>query len=300
MEVSGISGAVRSGDIGFRIGPRINAAGRMDSPNEALELLLTRDRTRAAEIAARLDDWNAQRQRAEALVVDQARELFEGEEELPPLLVAWSPEWHRGVVGIAAGRLSRHFHRPAILLSVEGEHATGSGRSIDGLHLHDFIHPWGGRLERFGGHSQAIGLTASLEAIDALKQEWIHAAGKWDPSLLTRRYVYEEVVPAQQVGDQLLAEIRRLEPFGVGNRRPILRVGPLERLGDIRRFGSDHLSCRARASDGAEIGLLGWRWGDRAAAFNGSFEVLGTVSWDRYLRQTILELVDVRPHTDPA
>jgi single-stranded-DNA-specific exonuclease len=300
MQVAGVSGAVRAGDIGFRLGPRINAAGRMDSPDLALELLLTRDAQRAKSIALQLDDWNAQRQSAEAQVVAEATALFDDLDELPRLLVGWKSEWHRGVVGIAAGRVSRQFQRPTILLAVEGDLATGSGRSIKGVHLHDFLLPWKDRLERFGGHSQAIGMTAALSEIDTLRDEWLESAGEWDESVLIRRYRYEDQVAASEVCAELLGEIQQLEPFGIGNPRPVFRVGPLTRAGELRRFGKAHVSCRARDEAGGEVGLLGWRWGDRADLFNGSFEALGTISHDRYRNEAVLELVDVRSERPDA
>jgi single-stranded-DNA-specific exonuclease len=296
MSVSGISGAVRAGDVGFRLGPRINAAGRMDSPDRALELLLTRDPNEAGVIARQLDEWNTQRQRAETQVVEEATAIFEAAADLPPILVAWRPDWHLGVVGIAAGRLSRRFHRPAILLSVEGDLATGSGRSIEGVHLHDFLSPWKRRLERFGGHSQAIGLTVSTTEIAGLASEWRRAAEEWDPSLLTKRYRYEEDLRAGEVADELLEEIGRLEPFGIGNPRPIFRLGPLTRVGDVRRFGTGHIACRARDDEGAEVGLLGWRWGDRVDELAGRFEIVGSVTRDRYTQLAIVDMVDVRPY----
>jgi single-stranded-DNA-specific exonuclease len=300
MRISGVSGSVRAGDIGFRLGPRINAAGRMDSPDQALKLLLTRDSDEAAAIAGQLDEWNALRQSAEVSVVDEATAIFEELDELPPILVAWRPNWHRGVVGIAAGRLSRLFHRPVILLSVDGEGATGSGRSIEGVHLHDFLQPWKERLERFGGHSQAIGLTTSLAEIEDLKREWLEAAREWDESLLTRRYRYDEQVGAGDIGEELLAEVQRLEPFGIGNSRPVFRVGPLTLTGELRHFGKDHIAGRARDDTGSEVGLLGWRWSERADLLTGRFEILGTIARDRYLKQAILELVDVRPDRSDA
>ena len=300
MSVSGISGPVRAGDVGFRLGPRINAAGRMDSPDKALELLLTRDPQEAAAIARQLDEWNTRRQRAEAQVVEEATALFEDVAELPAILVAWRPDWHRGVVGIAAGRLSRRFHRPTILLSVENDLATGSGRSIEGVHLHDFLSPWKPRLERFGGHSQAIGLTVSLNEMEGIASEWRSSASEWDSSLLTKRYRYEEDLTASEVGDELLDEVGQLEPFGIGNPRPAFRLGPLTQAGELRRFGKDHIACRARDDGGAEVGLLGWGWGDRADELDGTFEALGTVIRDRYTQRAIVEIVDVRPHRPDA
>ncbi|MEJ2086470.1 MAG: single-stranded-DNA-specific exonuclease RecJ, partial [Acidobacteriota bacterium] len=159
IDRAGVRPPFRAPDIGFRIGPRINAAGRLADPAPALELLMTRDQAVANSISARLEELNRQRQVEESHVVEEAVDRFADVSELPPILVAWDESWHRGVVGIAAGHLSRKFHRPAILMAIEDGLATGSGRSIPGIHLHAFLEEWAEELVRFGGHAQAIGLT---------------------------------------------------------------------------------------------------------------------------------------------
>ncbi|HEV7518640.1 MAG TPA: DHH family phosphoesterase, partial [Thermoanaerobaculia bacterium] len=118
---AGMKPPFTAADVGFRIGPRINAAGRLDTPEQALELLLTRDPKRAALLALELDAWNRQRQAEEMRVVEEATALVAARRPLPPVLVVWKRGWHKGVVGVAAGRLARDFHRPALLLAVEGE-----------------------------------------------------------------------------------------------------------------------------------------------------------------------------------
>jgi single-stranded-DNA-specific exonuclease len=299
LEVSGIAGPIGSGDVGFRIGPRINAAGRMASPDAALSLLLTRDAAEARSLASRLDEWNSERQRAETEVVEAATEIFLAQESLPPVLVAWSSDWHRGVVGIAAGRLSRDFHRPTILLSVDGETATGSGRSIRDVHLHDFLRPWRDRLLRFGGHAQAIGLTVGVGDLPTLVREWNEAAAEWDPSVLVRRLSFEEEIEAAMVDESLLAEVRRLEPFGVGNPRPVFRLEGLRAASSVRLFGGGssaiHLSVTARDRAGVKVSLVGWRMAERASELEEPFDILGRISFDTFLQRVILEIVDVRP-----
>ncbi|MDX1384651.1 MAG: DHH family phosphoesterase, partial [Thermoanaerobaculia bacterium] len=125
---AGLTPPFQADDVGFRLGPRINAAGRLRSPDEALELLLTRDPDRAEALAAELEACNQERRDQEQKVVDEAREMVLERDPLPGIIVAWSPGWHRGVVGIAASRLAREFHRPALLLSADEEIAVGSGR----------------------------------------------------------------------------------------------------------------------------------------------------------------------------
>lgn len=283
-------------DIGFRIGPRLNAAGRLADPRPALELLMTRDQAVANRTSARLEELNRQRQVEEMRVVEEAEARFTELSELPPILVAWDPKWHRGVVGIAAGRLARRFHRPAVLLSVEGQVATGSGRSIDGIHLHRFIGRWEERLQRFGGHAQAIGLTVDEQDLERLRQEWIETARReWSSETLRARREYELDLEPARLNSDLLGELRRLEPFGMGNPQPIIRVGPLTVDRPVRVFGRGHVSAMAQGEDGASVALLGWGWQDRSAVLAGPFEVLGCLEFDRYRRRPTLRLVDARP-----
>ncbi len=176
IQQSGMKPPYTAADVGFRIGPRINAAGRLQDPNAALELLMSRDVGRSQELAAELDTLNRERQATEKQVVDEARAMFAARAPLPPILMGWSPEWHKGVVGVAAGRIAKDFHRPTVLLAVEGEKATGSGRSIPGLELHGFLSSWKERMVRFGGHAQAVGLTVETGRLAELQGEW-EAAG---------------------------------------------------------------------------------------------------------------------------
>lgn len=296
MDVARVGRPVRAVDVGFRLGPRLNAAGRMDSADAALELLMERDPARAGELAARLDAWNSERRGAERRVVEEANQKLEELAGLPPIITLWSEGWHRGVVGIAAGRIARRYHRPALLLAVEEGTATGSGRSIPGVHLHDFLSAWEERLERFGGHAQAIGLTARVEDLGDLAGEWERvAAESWDPDLLVRTYEYDASLDPAEVNLELIGQLARLEPFGVGNRDPLLHVGPLSPATPPRFFGKDHIGLAMRGDDGAGLDLVGWGWRDRAEVFGGRCEALGHLERDGYTGRPVLRLVAARP-----
>lgn len=295
IEKSGIKPPFSAADVGFRLGPRINAAGRLHSPERALELLMSRDPRRAQELAAELDTWNRERQAEEMRVVEEAGTLLSARSPLPPILVAWSKRWHKGVVGVAAGRIAKELNRPTVLLSVEGDRATGSGRSLPGIELHGFLVRWKERMERFGGHAQAVGLTVRPDLLDALRQEWEEAAAAWPAALLARRYEYELQLEPREVTAGLVAEIGRLEPFGQGNPRPLVRIGPLRCEGAPRSFGQGHLSVKARGSDGARVDLVGWGWQERAESLAGSFEALGCLEIDSWIGGPVLRLTDSRP-----
>lgn len=302
IRVAGLQPPYSASDVGFRLGPRLNAPGRLDSADKALELLLCRDSHRAVELALGLDRVNRERQEWERRVVDEAREQILERLPLPPILVAWNESWHRGVVGIAAGRLARELHRPTLLLAVEGELASGSGRSISGVHLHDFIARWRQRLPKFGGHAQAIGLTVGTEELAGLRREWEAEAQAWQDLVAVRRYRYELSLDPGDLTPELVAGLARFEPHGQANRRPLVRIrGPLSLCAPARRFGNGHLSAEVRGPGGDTMHLVGWSWQPREASLQGDLELLGHLEIDRYRKQLVLRLVDARPFApDPA
>lgn len=300
MRQAGVHSPLTAADVGFRLGPRINAVGRLDDPNQALDLLLSKDSARAEALAAEIERWNRERQDEEARVVEEARaEILARGEPRAPFLFAWSEQWHRGVVGIAAGRLAREFHRPTVLLAVAGEEATGSGRSIEGVDLFALLDPDRDRLIRFGGHAQAVGLTAATTCLGELRERWeAGAAAAIAPELLEKTYQYELELEPAGIHGALPAELARLEPHGPGNPRPLVRVGPMSLTGPARHFGRGHLSAVAHGASGAAVSLLGWGWGEREADLEGRFEVLGHIEEDRYRGGPVVRLVDSRPHRE--
>jgi single-stranded-DNA-specific exonuclease len=296
MRRAGVESPVTAVDVGYRIGPRLNAAGRLASPRPAFDLLMTTDHGRAIDLAAHLDQLNQDRQKAESTVVAEAERVFIDLNPLPPVLVAWSESWHPGVLGIAAGRLARQFHRPTLLMNVVGSEARGSGRSVRKVHLFDFLSQWREAYLRFGGHAQAIGLSVATEDLSRLRDQWIEMASRtWDPLVLAKTYEYELQITAEDVDEQLLGELGRLEPYGMRNRQPLLRVGPLRTVGTIRRFGRGHIASKAAGDAEGVVELLGWGWQEREEDLDGCFEVLANLERDSYHGGPVLRLVDARP-----
>lgn len=302
MRAAGIRPPLRADDVGFRLGPRLNAAGRLHRPDEALELLLTRDPQRAEGLARELDERNRDRQAEEQRVVVEARRLVARRRPLPGILVAWSSDWHPGVVGIAASRLARDFCRPTVLLASDGASSVGSGRSVPGIALHSFLARWESELERFGGHSQAVGLTVLTSRLEELKRRWeLAAAEAWPAQLLRRHWEYEIEAQAGEVCEELLDELLVLQPHGSGNPHPVLRVGPLSLEGAPRVFGKGHCKAFARGEDGARVRLLVWnRDADEPPpVFPDRFEVLARLEWDSFDRAPVLEVLTSRHSAGP-
>lgn len=299
IEVAGVKPPIKADDVGFRLGPRLNAPGRLDSADSALELLLSRDAEHAQKLAADLDAWNRERQSWERQAFEEAMAHFaaKADDQLPALLVASSPDWHRGVVGIAAGRVARRFARPTLLLAEEGELATGSGRSIEGLHLHAFLDRWRGQLVKFGGHAQAVGMTVEKSVLPELVAQWHAAAGQeWRGRVGVERHEYELEMPAAMLHRGTVSRLEALAPYGQGNRRPLIRVpGPLRLLRPPRGFGRDHLEAELVDGERGRIRVVGWGWRERASDLEGPVELLGHLEYDTYRGRTVIRLVDCRP-----
>jgi single-stranded-DNA-specific exonuclease len=250
MEVAGVDpAALTAGSVGFRLAPRLNAAGRLEDAAQALELLGCADRTTALPVAVRLDELNRERQAIEQAMVATATEMVP--DPPPPALVLSSPDWHEGVVGIVASRIAERFNRPAILLSEGEETAKGSGRSIAGFDLLAAVEAAAGHLLAFGGHRAACGVRLPVASIPAFRAEFTAAAARalTDDDLVRVRRV-DAVVCGDELTLELADEIEQLAPYGLGNPRPalLLHGARIEapRLTRDRR----HLRCRV-ACDGA-------------------------------------------------
>ncbi|MFN7940615.1 MAG: single-stranded-DNA-specific exonuclease RecJ [Thermoanaerobaculia bacterium] len=293
-----IAGEPTASDVAFRLGPRLNAAGRLARADAALELLLTRDPRRAAELGEELENLNRARQELESRVLAEARAEFAGQGE-SRLLVAWSGDWHRGVVGIAAGRLARELHRPVILLGVEGELAVGSGRSVPGVELHELIAPWRERLVRFGGHAQAVGLTARTGDLDDLRLAWTERAAREIPeSDFAAELRFDLALAPNEIDDRLAAMVAQLEPCGQGNPEPVFRLGPLTAEAPPRQFGRGHLEVRVAGTAAGRCRLIAWRFLDDPGVFARPFEALARFAGASRRGDLELHLVDVRPVAD--
>jgi single-stranded-DNA-specific exonuclease len=228
--------ALDTGVLGFRLAPRINAAGRIRRADAGLELLLTDDEHRAGQIASELERVNAERRAVEQRIVWEAEaQVAEQGDRLTYVLAG--EDWHPGVVGIVASRVVERHHRPAVVVGLEGDLGSGSARSIPGFDLLGALHACAGHLERYGGHRAAAGMTLRREVIgdfrDALER---HAEDALAPELLVPVERIDAIAAGCELGLALAEELERLEPCGIGNPRPRLLV-PGARLRDLRPMG---------------------------------------------------------------
>jgi len=238
---------VTCGQVGFRLAPRLNAAGRMESAVPGVELLLSNNLGESLQIASELDTANAERQGVERRILEEAICLVESSGEYPALrsIVLASPDWHQGVIGIVASRLVERYHRPTILIALtEDGQGKGSGRSIPGLHLLDVITSCSKHLLRFGGHRHAVGVGLRAEDVPAFAEAFEEQAAALltDSELVPKLTIDAEVQPAQ-VTRELALELKRLEPFGMGNPEPLLMLRGMKVV-QRRVVGEGHLRLR--------------------------------------------------------
>ena len=305
--VAQLTGEVTAGDVGFKLGPRINAAGRLDDASVGVRLLLSEDPQEARALAEQLDRANAERQDLQARIaidaIARAEEVMRAGEKRS--VVVSAANWHVGVVGIVAARLVERFHRPALVLAETDGVAKGSGRSIEGFHLYDALARCQSHLQKFGGHKHAAGVTLDARElpkfIEAFERE---AQAQLVPEQLTPRVRIDALLHPRELEMGLAEELALLAPFGAGNPEPVfashgLRMSEQRVLPDKRGLGPGHLKLRLGASDGADsesIGAIGFGLGDRqlepGAGVDAAFQ-LSIDTWNGNERLQ-LKLKDIR------
>ncbi len=274
LEVARCAGRpVRSHDVAFRIGPRINAAGRLGSAELALELLLCDEADRAKALATRLDAGNRERQRIER---EQAEAAFlQAERAAPdaPALVLSGEGWHPGVIGIVAARVAETYDKPAALIAVDGGEARGSARSFSSIRLHEALDRCSDHLLSHGGHAKAAGFTLDPGRIDAFRAAFLQAVAAQGPEPAAPREVDAEL-PLDAVSVPLAAEIETLRPFGTGNSEPVFCAFGVHTAGRPRRTGSDerHLVFHA-ATDRSSVRAIAFGRAGDESLLEGRFDL---------------------------
>jgi single-stranded-DNA-specific exonuclease len=229
--------------LGFRLGPRINAAGRMRRADAALELLLTEDEPRAEEVARELDLLNRDRRDAELRILGAAEAACEPQADSGAIVVA-GEGWHQGVVGIVASRLVERWRRPCVVIAMEDGVGRGSGRSISAYDLHAGLAACAGHLTRFGGHRMAAGVELEAAAVEGFRRALAaHAGGALAPADLIPVERVDAVVPGGLLGLELADQLEALRPFGMGNPQPTLLV-PAARFQHVAAMGEEREHSR--------------------------------------------------------
>jgi single-stranded-DNA-specific exonuclease len=298
MKLAAVPKNVNAYHVGFRIGPRLNAAGRLADAMAALQLLLTDDAQKARELAELLHAHNAERQQIERKITDEAfemaREIVEKDDQ--PVLVLAKTGWHVGVIGIVASRIVQEFYQPTVILGIEGDTAKGSCRSITGFSIGEALQKCAPLLEKFGGHEMAAGLSLDARKIDEFREKLNEIARKiLSADALVPRLFVDADVKLGDLDENFVRQLKQFEPFGVENPEPIFAARGVRSKFPPRIMKEKHV--RLVLADG-EISreAVGFGMATRKISTETPLDVAFTVEFDEWHGdgRVQLKLKDVR------
>ncbi|KXU34174.1 single-stranded-DNA-specific exonuclease RecJ [Cephaloticoccus capnophilus] len=305
MEVAGLppGQAITPVDISFRLGPRINASGRLADAALSVELLLTSDSRFAETTAQQLDAFNRERQDIERQMTEEAEAMIDAHYADDQGIVLYSDKWHPGVVGIVAGRVTRKYNRPCVVLGNDGELAKGSGRSVTGVNLVDVLADCAEELEGWGGHPMAVGVGLDKQRLASFRQKFAHAvrehAGRdiSDAELPIAAWISPE-----EIGEALMAELDTLHPFGQGNPEPIFGMRGVYLAGAPAVFKDMHFRFQLVDKTWRRLYGVAWKMADRIPPTDAPLDLALKLTWNYFRERKLLqlELVDWRLHENPT
>ncbi len=243
IKVAGMAGREMTiSDIVFKIGPRINAAGRIESGRDAVALLVTKDEELAGNMSVEIDKCNDTRKGFDRDITQQALDLIASDKDMQnrKSTVLFEPEWHKGVIGIVASRLTESYYRPTVIMTESKGFATGSARSVEGFDLYKAIDACSDLLENFGGHMYAAGLTMKIEHIPEFKKRFEqYVEANITPEQLIPQIEVDEEMSLQNINDKFFRILKQFRPFGPGNLKPVFATKKVFDYGTSKRVGKD-------------------------------------------------------------
>jgi single-stranded-DNA-specific exonuclease len=249
----GLAGrGLRATDVGFKIGPRINAAGRLASANTAIDLFAARDEESAMEICSELDRMNTERQQIEIQVRESAETQIRGGERI---LILAGEGWHRGVLGLTAGRIAQRYHRPTLVMTIEGDQCVGSGRSIQTVDLHSELDAVHDLFTHFGGHEFACGFSFPVANLEALRTQLHARFERFDETIFRREAHVDAELTLAEIDAEFLATHEMLQPFGAGNTQPLFVIRDVTVTG-TRTFAEDCCELTLKDATGRAVAVL--------------------------------------------
>lgn len=274
-------------DISFKLGPRINASGRLADASLPLEMLLGDDFTTCYRAACELNDINKERQEIERGVLEDAMKQVEAKRlDKYPCIVVYDPSWHPGVVGIIAGKLSRDFHKPVIVFGeIDEGYTKGSGRSILGIDLVECLAHCGDILGSWGGHPMAVGVAVKEGCVDLFREKISETINKkYGENIdFTPGVTINLTLDVSDVGLELLDELELLHPYGEGNREPIFALKGIELAKPVEVFGSaQNYRFQIPLGDSGWISAVAWRGGDRLPPVGKPIDLAVKLGWNRW------------------
>ncbi len=272
---------VGTGEISFGLAPRLNAAGRIDNPTLAFELLTTNDKSQAVHIAGQLEKLNTQRKELEKTTCNEAKEQALAKEG-SNCLILYAPHWDSGIIGVVASKMVEIFYKPCLMITKDNDQLKGSGRSIAQIDLYQALDECKNELKQFGGHRMAAGFSLLPEQLPKLAAAFDKAVckqlGEQKP---VRNIAIDALLPFSDINLALLQEIELMQPFGIGNRQPIFQSQPVT-VQAIRTFGSKHLELKLQSTDitKGSFQAIAWNMADK---------------WQNILRENTPYILAFRP-----
>lgn len=293
MEVSGVKPlqGITPTDISFRLGPRINASGRLADAALSVDLLLSDEMSFCVETAQQLDSFNRERQEIERAITDEAERLIETQYAALPGIVLFAENWHPGVVGIVAGRVTRKYNRPCVVLGNEGELAKGSGRSVDGVNLVEVLGRCCEHLTSWGGHPMAVGVALRKLHLDTFRTRFAEAV---------REHVGGDVSEArldlaawllpEQITERLMDELETLHPFGQGNPEPVFGVRGVILRSPPDVFKEQHFRFNFEDGRGRRLHGVAWKMAHRLPPLGRALDLAVELKWNHFNGRKLLQL----------
>ncbi|WP_353124993.1 single-stranded-DNA-specific exonuclease RecJ [Parapedobacter pyrenivorans] len=295
------SGHFTVNDIIFQIGPRINAAGRIDHAKDAVKLLVSKSLQEAAVYSTSIDVQNTQRKDFDLRITEEALAIIDGDEALKrqKTTVVFQPDWHKGVIGIVATRLTEKYYRPTVVLTQTNGHVSGSARSVVGFDLYEALSACSDLLDQFGGHKYAAGLTMKPENVESFRRRFEHVvAASILPDMLQREMQIDAVLELSEINAKFFRILRQFEPFGPQNEAPLFMSKGVQVYGMAMVVGGSHLKMTVMQEGTSSFDCIGFGLADYVDAINAGreFDLCYTIEenvW-RDKRSLQLNVKDIR------
>ena len=261
MQYAAIKTNMQVNDLVFKLGPRINAAGRVASGSAAVAMLIEKSKHKAIEMAAEVNKSNSMRKEFDSTITIQALKMLEDDEDFlnRKTTVLFNPEWHKGVIGIVASRLIDKYYRPTVMLTESNGYAVGSARSVPGFNLYEAIAECADVLDQWGGHHAAAGLTMKLENIDLFKEKFEAAVSRLiTDDLLVPVILYDLEIPFETITLSFCKTLERFGPFGPENMKPVFMTKNLISVAEPRIVGNNHLLLSVSDGSGLFFRAIGF------------------------------------------
>lgn len=278
-------------DVSFRLGPRINASGRLGDASVSVELLLTEDHNLGSDTAQKLDRFNRERQDIERQITRNAEKIVDENYPDVPGIVLYDEDWHPGVVGIVAGRVTRKYNRPCVVLGNDGDLAKGSGRSVNGINLVEVLGACSEHLDSWGGHPMAVGVAVEKQKLEGFREAFAAEirmqAGN---DVAETELEISAWLEANEIDESLMDEIESLHPFGQGNPEPVFGVRGVQLRQSPDVFKDLHFRYWFDGGSGRRLHGVAWKMANRLPPVRTDLDFAVKLAWNHFNGRKLLQL----------